>query len=124
MKRRHALRLMAAGGTAALLVACTAPAPASPAASAPTAVPASGPKPGGALRAGVLGDLLGLDGHLTTGLDSLRRVFDVVSILDDKLNTLPVLAQSVDVSADAKQMTVKLRQGVKFQTGRELTSQD
>ena len=27
----------------------------------------------------------GLDGHLTTGLDSLRRVWDVVNILDDKL---------------------------------------
>ena len=34
----------------------------------------------------VLGDLLGLDGHFTTGLDSLRRVWDVINVLDDKLN--------------------------------------
>lgn len=73
---------------------------------------------------GVLGDLLGLDGHLTTGLDSLRRVWDVVSILDDKLDTVPMIAQSLDLSADARQMTIKLRRGIQFHTGRELTSQD
>ena len=56
--------------------------------------------------------LLGLDGHLTTGLDSLRRVWDVVNILDDKLNTVPVLAESLDLSTDARQMTIKLRSGI------------
>ena len=65
-----------------------------------------------------------LDGHLTTGLDSLRRVFDVVNVLDEKLSTVPVLAESLDLTADAKQMTVKVRQGVKFHTGRELTAED
>jgi len=47
-----------------------------------------------------------------------------VSVLDEKLNTVPQLAQQVDVTSDARQMTVKLRPGVRFHTGRELTSQD
>jgi len=118
-----ALRLLALGGTAALAAACSGIAPASSPAQAPT-VTSNEPRAGGTLRVGVLGDLLGLDGHLTTGLDSLRRVWDVVNILDDKLNTVPVLAETLDLTPDARQMTIKLRRGVQFHTGRELTSQD
>ncbi|HEY3058790.1 MAG TPA: ABC transporter substrate-binding protein [Chloroflexota bacterium] len=121
--RRSALRLLALGGSAALVTACSGIAPAS----APTQPPAavnSGPRSGGSLRVGVLGDLLGLDGHLTTGLDSLRRLWDVINILDDKLNTVPVLVESLDLTPDAQQMTLKLRSGIQFHTGRELTSDD
>ena len=119
--RRSALALLAAGGSAALLAACVP--------AVPTASPASGsgagqPKSGGTLRMGVLGDIQGLDGHLTTGLDYLRRVWDVVSVLDEKLDTVPVLAESLDLSPDATQMTLHLRKGVKFHTGRDLTSDD
>jgi peptide/nickel transport system substrate-binding protein len=120
LTRRAVLGLLVGSSTAALLAACTAP-------SLPVAAPTSAggpPRAGGTLRVGVLGDLQGLDGHLTTGLDSSRRIWDVLSVLDDKLNTVPVLAESVDVSPDAKQMTLKLRQGVQFHTGRELTSDD
>lgn len=120
--RRRALALLVAGGTAALAAACASPVPAAQPPFAATT--STGPRPGGTLRVGVLGDLLGLDGHLTTGLDSLRRVWDVVGVLDEKLNTVPQLAQQVDVTPDARQMAVKLRPGVRFHTGRELTSQD
>jgi peptide/nickel transport system substrate-binding protein len=123
--RRSALTLLVAGGAAALAAACASPVPAAQPAQPPAAATTStGPRPGGTLRVGVLGDLLGLDGHLTTGLDSLRRVWDVVSVLDEKLNTVPQLAQQVEVTPDARQMTIKLRPGVRFHTGRVLTSQD
>ena len=123
LSRRSALSRLIIGGMAALAAACAAPAPSG--APIPVASVAAGqPRSGGTLRVGVLGDLLGLDGHLTTGLDSLRRVWDVISLLDDKLNTVPVLAASVDLTPDARQMTVKLRPGVQFHTGRELTSAD
>ncbi|HEX8969447.1 MAG TPA: ABC transporter substrate-binding protein, partial [Chloroflexota bacterium] len=116
---------MFAGGSAALVAACTSPVPAAQPTQAPAAQSAnSAPRSGGTLRVGVLGDLLGLDGHLTTGLDSLRRIWDVVNVLDEKLNTVPQLAQQLDVRPDARQMTIKLRSGVRFHTGRELTSQD
>src|ERR1051326_8447331 len=123
LSRRAALVLLAAGGSAALLAACvpTLPPPSPP----PRAGAAAGqPKAGGTLRMGVLGDIQGLDGHLTTGLDYLRRVWDVVSVLDEKLDTVPQLAHQVDVSPDARQMTVKLRPGVRFHTGRELSAPD
>src|SRR5450631_2479680 len=122
LTRRALLGVLVAGGTAALMAACTG---SSPPVAAPTSAGQPGPpRAGGTLRVGVLGDLQGLDGHLTTGLDSSRRIWDVLSVLDDKLNTVPVLAESVEVSPDAKQMTLKLRQGVQFHTGRELTSDD
>lgn len=123
ISRRSALRLVLVGSTAALIAACTSPAPSAP--SVQTAAPTSNqPRSGGTLHVGVLGDFLGLDGHLTTGLDSLRRVWDVVSVLDDKLNTVPSLVQTLDLSPDARQMTLKLKAGVQFHTGREMTSQD
>jgi peptide/nickel transport system substrate-binding protein len=121
--RRAVVRAMAFGATAAAAAACSSAVPASAPAQAPTANSAQ-PRSGGTLRVGVLGDLLGLDGHLTTGLDSLRRVWDVVNILDDKLNTVPVLVESLDLSPDARQMTLKLRSGIQFHTGRELISDD
>jgi peptide/nickel transport system substrate-binding protein len=123
LTRRATLALLASGGAAALASACSAPAPAAPAATV-AASAVDQPRSGGTLRAGVLGDLLGLDGHLTTGLDSLRRVFDVVNVLDEKLNTVPVLAESLTLTPDAKQMTVKVRTGIAFHTGRELTAED
>ena len=122
LTRRAALGRLLIGGTAALAAACTTPAPST--APAPTSLTTGQPRSGGTLRVGVLGDLLGLDGHLTTGLDSLRRVWDVVSVLDDRLNTVPMLAASVDLTPDARQMTLKLRPGVQFHTGRALTSAD
>ena len=125
LSRRIALRLVLVGGTTALAAACSGIAPASaPSTTSATAVSSTQPRAGGSLRVGVLGDLLGLDGHLTTGLDSLRRVWDVVTILDDKLNTVPVLVESLDLTPDAQQMTLKLRRGIQFHTDRELTAED
>jgi peptide/nickel transport system substrate-binding protein len=123
LSRRAVLRGLAVGATSLLAAACAPIAPASAPAQAP-ATSSAQPRSGGSLRVGVLGDLLGLDGHLTTGLDSLRRVWDVVNILDDKLDTVPVLVESLDLTPDARQMTLKVRGGIQFHTGRELTSQD
>jgi peptide/nickel transport system substrate-binding protein len=113
----------AAGGPATAQVGSPTSLPA--ANGGPTTAAAAKPSTsGGTLRVGVLGDLSGLDGHLTTGLDSSRRIWDPVSLLDDKLNTVPVLAQSVELSPDAMQMTLRLRPGVQFHTGREMTADD
>src|ERR1051326_6439747 len=109
LTRRKALQLLAIGGAGALGAACSSPAPSAAPVQAPPTVSSSQPRSGGTLRVGILGDLLGLDGHLTTGLDSLCRVCDVVNILDDKLNTIPVLVESLDLTPDARQMTLKLR---------------
>ena len=136
LSRRSAIGLLIGGGTAALLAACTAPTPnattpapsSTQSASKPAAPPAAStsqtapkpvaqPKSGGTLRVGVLGDLQALDAHVTTGLDSTRRVWDIVTALDEKLDVIPVLAESLELSRDARQMKLNLRKGVQFHTG-------
>src|SRR5260370_686429 len=88
----------------------------------PPAPPAAGPpRPARPLGIGGQVRVQGLDDRLETGLDCLRRVWDIVSGLDDKLNTVPILAESLDVAPDARQMTLRLRKGVIFHTGREMT---
>jgi peptide/nickel transport system substrate-binding protein len=116
--RRSALGLLLGGGTAALLAACSS------AQAPPAATVSSEPRAGGTLRVGVLGDLQGLDGHLTTGLDSRNRIWNSLTALDEKLNTVPVLAERFELSPDGRQMQLSLRRGVQFHTGRELTSDD
>jgi len=44
--------------------------------------------------------------------------------LDKELNPLPDLAESWEFSDDGKVVTLKLREGVEFQSGKELTSED
>ena len=120
LRRRAAIGLLLGAGAIALSAACAIPVPGA----APGGVTNSQPRSGGTLRVGVLGDIQGLDGHLTTGLDYLRRVWDIVTGLDDKLNTVPILAESLELTPDAKQMTLRLRKGIQFHTGREMTSED
>src|SRR5579884_941846 len=140
--RRAALRWLAAGGAAALLVACASPAPsAAPAAPAPTSAqrgsagsatastPASTPVPqqpktGGTLRWGLLGNIVTLDGHNYGGTPHIFHVFDRLILLDEQLNWQPRLAQSWEINSDYTQITLHLRPGVQYHTGRELTSDD
>jgi len=119
LDRRSTLALLLGGGAATLLAACTSAAP--PA--AVTSTPGLSTS-GGTLRLGVLGDLQNLDGHVTTGTDSRNRMWNTLTDLDDKLNPVPVLAERLEVSPDARSMHLALRHGVQFHTGRELTSAD
>jgi len=153
LSRRSALKLLASGAGMALLAACggTQPAPstassppsspaapASPSAStsaggavasvsvAPSAAakPSAQPKSGGTLRQGYVGDLIGLDGHNRSGNDGIWFVYDRLTAYDDQHKVTPLLAESWDVTPDAKQITFHLRKGVQFHNGRELTSDD
>ena len=47
------------------------------------------------------------------------KLFDI----DEKLNIVPQLALSHETSADGKEMTIKLRPGVKFQDGEPLDAE-
>ncbi len=143
----------AAATVAALAAACSAPAsPAAPTAPPPTPVPpqptrsaatvaaptsapapaaagsagstAAQPKTGGTLRQGYVGDLIGLDGHNRSGNDGIWFVYDRLTAYDDQHTPTPMLAESWDISPDARQYTFHLRKGVQFHNGRELTSDD
>jgi peptide/nickel transport system substrate-binding protein len=90
-----------------------------------SAKPASGqPRSGGTLRLAVLGDLPNLDGHWIQGLSTIYHVFDRLVDYDPQLNPQPALAQSWEVNKDFTQITLHLRQGVKWHTGRDFTSDD
>ncbi|MEZ4869795.1 MAG: ABC transporter substrate-binding protein [Caldilineaceae bacterium] len=116
------------------LTACSAP----PSANAPQAAPAEAaagaattpltPQAGGSVTVVYKDDLATLDpaiGYDWTNWPTIKLVFDGLLDYDDSTNVTPRLAESLpDVNADATVYTFKLRTGVKFQNGRELTADD
>jgi len=130
LSRRDVLRLFGSAGGLAIAAACspiTAPSVAPTSAPARAqAAPAAAVKAGGTLTLGVTAELPNLESHQMS-----PSTFNVVYQVHDRLieydaNRQPVgqLAESWDFSPDRRQVTFKLRQGVKFHTGREFTSAD
>ncbi|MBO0883694.1 MAG: ABC transporter substrate-binding protein, partial [Mycobacterium sp.] len=83
------------------------------------------PRSGGTLRFGTPADLLTLDGQdFTSGGEGLVGVWDRLLEQDENLVPQPRLAESFDWSSNGQQLTLNLRKGVQFHTGRELTAED
>jgi ABC-type transport system substrate-binding protein len=117
--------------TTAAAAPTTAPAAATvaPAAAAATPAPAAGgaPQRGGTLTIGTAQQLQVLDPHkggLRLNRTGWMGLYSFLTRYDDKGVPSPMLAQSWDASADGLTVTWKLRQGVKFHNGREMTSDD
>ena len=101
---------------------------------APTSVPspsggtASGPRKGGTLILARAGEVTNLDPHKVPAFTSARvfeLVYSYLMRLDENLGVQPDLAESMPTtSSDGKQVTVKIRKGVKFHNGDPLTSAD
>jgi peptide/nickel transport system substrate-binding protein len=128
MSRRTLVRLTFGAAAATLLVAC---APSAPSASSPNAVPSSvpaaaQPKRGGTLRVVTNSDLSTLNPYTISpvAFDTMWTVFDPLTRYDTQLKPQPMLAESWEVTPDQSQISLKLRKGVQFHTGRELTSDD
>jgi peptide/nickel transport system substrate-binding protein len=85
-------------------------------------------KKGGVLRVGNLGEPPTLDAHWTTAsiTETLtNHLYEGLYTLDDDNKPIPMLAESLPaVSRDGLTYTIKLRQGVKFHNGKEMTSED
>ena len=141
--RRAALRLILSTAGISVLAACTpapgpsAPTPAPPtpvtgqstpaaatAGGQPTPAAAAKPKRGGTLRIGVAGDVARLDGQLYSSINTTWMSFDRLTAYDAQLKPQPMLAESWELSTDAKRLKLNLRKGVQFHTGREFTSED
>jgi peptide/nickel transport system substrate-binding protein len=96
----------------------------------PTATGAQGgqPKKGGTLVLARAGEVTNLDPHKVPAFTSARvfeLVYSYLMRLDENLAVQPELAESMPTtSADGKQVTIKLRKGVKFHNGDPLTSAD
>ena len=89
--------------------------------------PAAAQSKGGVLRVGNLGEPPALDAHWTTAsiTETLtNHIYEGLYSLDSGNRPTPMLAEGVTVSKDGLVYTFKLRQGVKFHNGKEMTSED
>jgi peptide/nickel transport system substrate-binding protein len=93
---------------------------------APGAAAAETPRAGGTLRVGVIGDFASLEGQTvsTVAQDTLWGVWDRLIAQDVTTQPQPMLAEGWDINPDYTQITIRLRKGVQFHSGREMTSTD
>src|SRR6266481_6145245 len=88
---------------------------------------AQAPKPGGSLISAQTNEATGLDPQLVPALSRSRRsplMYSQLVRYDGDMNPLPELAESWQISPDGLTWTFKLRQGVKFHDGQDMTSAD
>jgi len=91
------------------------------------ALAADTPRKGGVIRVGNLGEPPSLDAHWTTAsiTETLtNHIYEGLYSLDSSNKPIPMLAEGVTISKDGLVYTFKLRQGVKFHNGKEMTSED
>jgi peptide/nickel transport system substrate-binding protein len=124
VSRRHFLQLgaaTAAGG----LVQVYGPA-AQPAVTPVVPVKGDAPKRGGTFTLALSAGIQRFAPYvLTPGNFAIQRaLFNTPVRYDSQLNPQPELAEKWDFSADGRTMTLKLRRGVKFHSGREFTAED
>src|SRR2546422_11035102 len=85
-------------------------------------------KKGGILRIGNLGEPPSLDPHWGTQTITevlTNHIFEGLYSLDGGYQPIPMLAEKLPaVSRDGLTYTIKLRQGVRFHNGKEMTSDD
>src|SRR5713226_6755050 len=85
-------------------------------------------KKGGVLKIGNLGEPPSLDPHWGTQTITevlTNHIFEGLYALDEGYRPIPMLAEGMPtVSRDGLTYTFKLRQGIKFHNGKEMTSAD
>ncbi|HVQ78324.1 MAG TPA: ABC transporter substrate-binding protein [Candidatus Binatia bacterium] len=93
----------------------------------PRAARAQSPKPGGTFVSAQTTEATGLDPQLVPAFSRSRRsplFYNQLVRFDPDMNPQPELAESWEVSQDGLIWTFKLRQGVRFHDGQEMTSAD
>jgi peptide/nickel transport system substrate-binding protein len=92
-----------------------------PAAAAPANV-----KRGGILTVGMPNDFLMMDPYSLAfaNFTFIQNLYDTLIRYDQKLTPLPGLAERWTVAPDGKSVTLNLRKGVKFHSGKELVAED
>jgi peptide/nickel transport system substrate-binding protein len=83
-------------------------------------------QPGGKLTVGQVGDLQDLDPFAILAVNSpiSQNLYDQLVRLDHTITPAPALAESWEVSEDGLTITLKIRQGVKFHSGADMTAND
>jgi peptide/nickel transport system substrate-binding protein len=86
-----------------------------------------GPRKGGVLRVGMIGEPPTLDAHATTAVITREvgiNMFEGLYALDGKYQPVPLLAEGHEVLDGGKRYAIRLRKDVKFHNGKPLTSAD
>jgi peptide/nickel transport system substrate-binding protein len=94
---------------------------------APSAAQQPQPRRGGVLRIAHIGEPPTLDWHWSSGAivsHILNNIYEAPVAMDSKFQIHPMLAERVEVSANRLTYTFRLRRGVRFHHGREMTSDD
>jgi len=92
----------------------------------PAKQPAGSPVKGGTLTIAETTDIDSFDPfyQVENNVSTMRAFTDTLVRYNEKLDPQPELAESWQLASDAKSITLKLRQGVKFHSGREMTADD
>ena len=82
------------------------------------------PRPGGVLKAGLIGEAPTLDLHATTAVITQQitwHIYETLYTYDKNQNPIPMLAESHTVTDNGRRYTITLRKGVRFHNGKEMT---
>src|SRR5712692_4091330 len=93
----------------------------------PTALAQEAPRPGGTLKAAMIGEPPSLDLHWTTAVITQEIAFHIYEGLytyDRNFTPIPMLAEGHSVADGGRRYTITLRKGVRFHNGKEMTSAD
>src|SRR5262245_13602826 len=85
------------------------------------------PRTGGVLKAAMIGEPPSLDLHATSATITQQitwHIYENLYTYDRQYSPIPMLAESVTLAAGGRRYTIKLRRGVKFHNGNEMTSAD
>jgi peptide/nickel transport system substrate-binding protein len=85
------------------------------------------PRMGGVFKAAMIGEPPSLDLHWTTAVITQQitwHIYESLFTYDKNYSPIPMLAESHTVTDGGRRYTIKLRQGVKFHNGKEMTSAD
>jgi len=85
-----------------------------------------GPKRGGTVTYGQLGDITNFDPFQLSSVSypMFQNLYDSLIRYDNELNIEPRLAESWELNEDSTQITLNLRQGVKWHNGRDFVADD
>jgi peptide/nickel transport system substrate-binding protein len=85
------------------------------------------PRKGGVLKVALNAEPPSLDLQWSTSLTAQQigwHIYETLYTLDRQYNPIPLLAEGHTVSDDGRQYVIRLRRGVRFHNGREMTSAD
>src|SRR5881296_2936960 len=89
--------------------------------------PAQQPRTGGVFRVAMIGEPPTLDVHTTTAVIVQQitwHVYETLYTYDRQYNAIPLLVESHTVTDNGRTYVFRLRRGVKFHNGKELTAAD